>query len=348
MRHISLAQGGLELSEIGIGSQNWGEQSDEREAHRQLDWALARGITFVETAELYPAPARAPTQGDTERIIGNWFGAHAGRRRRMVVATKIRGPGDGEWIRSDEPHVSKSAVRRAIDDSLKRLKTDYVDLYQIHWPERYVPNFGEWRFDATRDRTSVSILEQIEAMAEAISAGKIRAYGLSNESTYGVCEFVHVAAANGLPPPASIQNGYNLVARLADGDLAEAVFRHAVPFIAYGVLAKGLLSDKFRQGGLPRGSRMVKFPRPNERYMRPAVRHAADAYGAIADKHGMPLAGMALAFVRSRPFVQSTLIGGTSVKQLDELAQYFDVTLPEDCLAEIDAVHGNCPSPAAQ
>lgn len=348
MRYVTLAHGDLDVSEIGLGSQNWGEQSDEREAHRQLDWALAHGINFVETAELYPAPARPPTQGLTERIIGSWLRADPGRRRRIVIASKIRGPGDGEWVRGDDPHVSKAAIRRALDDSLKRLGTDHLDLYQIHWPERYVPNFGEWRFDPSRDRAAAAIVEQIEAMAEAIAAGKIRAYGLSNESTYGVCEFIHVARANGLPPPASVQNGYNLVARLADGDLAEAVFRHGLPFIAYGVLAKGLLSDKFRHGGWPEGSRMTRFPRPNERYLRPRVRQAAEAYGAIAERHGLPLAGLALAFVRSRPFVQATLIGGTSIGQLDALARHFDTTLSADLLAEIEAVHADCPSPAAQ
>jgi aryl-alcohol dehydrogenase-like predicted oxidoreductase len=348
VKYVRLAHCAVEISEIGLGSQNWGEQNTEREAHAQIDWALARGINFVETAEMYPAPARPATQGRTEEIIGAWLANNRQHRDKLVIASKIRGPGDGEWIRGGDPHVSKSTIPKAIDASLARLRTDHIDLYQIHWPERYVPNFGEWRFDPAKERDAVPIVEQIEAMAAAIAAGKIRAYGLSNETSFGVCEFFRVARENGLPPPASVQNGYNLVSRMADGDLAEASYRLGVPFIAYGVLAKGLLSDKFRGGVRPPDSRLVKFPRPGERYMRPRVLAAAEAYGEIANRYDMPLAGLALAFVRSRFFVSSTVIGGTSIAQLDELAHSIDAALPSEVLAEIEAVHAACPSPSAQ
>ncbi len=211
-----------------------------------------------------------------------------------------------------------------------------------------MPNFGEWSFDPAKEREAVPIVEQIEAMAAAMAAGKIRAYGLSNETSYGVCEFVRVARENGLPPPASVQNGYNLVSRMADGELAETSHRTGVPFLAYGVLAKGLLSDKFRGGARPSESRLVKFPRPGERYLRPRVVAAAEAYGDIAERHAMPLAGLALAFVRSRFFVRSTVIGGTSIAQLDEQMRYADIALSSEVLADIETVHAACPSPSAQ
>ena len=348
MKRNRLGASGLEVSDICLGTMTWGEQNSESEAHAQIAWALERGINFIDTAEMYPVPPRKETQGRTETILGAWLGKNRGRRDKLVIASKIAGPGRREWIRGGENHVTKKTVPWAIDDSLKRLQTDWIDLYQIHWPERYVPAFGAWQYDPSKERDSTPILEQVEAMGAAIRAGKIRAYGLSNETAWGLCEFVRVARENGLPPPASVQNGYSLVNRMFDGDLAEASRHLNVPLLAYSPLAMGLLSAKYRGTAWPAEARLKKFPDFGERYKRPRVLAVAEEYRKIADKHRAPLAGIALAFARGRFFTASTIIGATTTAQLDELAPWFDATLSPEVLADLEAVNGVTPSPAAQ
>ena len=348
MKRNRLGASALEVTDICLGTMTWGEQNTQAEAHAQLDWALDHGINFIDTAEMYPVPPRKKTQGSTEMFIGPWIENNKARRDRFVLASKIAGPGRREWIRNGENRVTAKTIPWALDDSLKRLKTDYIDLYQIHWPERYVPNFGAWRFDPSNEREATPILEQIEAMAKLMRACKIRAYGLSNETAYGLCEFVHVAKAHGLPPPASVQNGYNLVSRMFDGDLAEASTRLNVPLLAYSPLAMGLLAGKYRGGAQPANARLAKFPDFGERYKRPRVIAAAEDYCAVADKHGLAPAAMALAFVRSRFFVASTIIGATTVAQLEELEKSFEFVLPPEVLADIDAINAVVPSPSAQ
>jgi aryl-alcohol dehydrogenase-like predicted oxidoreductase len=348
MKRRRLAQSGLEVSEICLGSMTWGEQNTEAEAHAQIEWALDRGINFIDTAEMYPVPPRKETQGSTERILGSWLAKNRARREALVIASKIAGPGRREWIRGGENHVSKKTVPWAIDDSLKRLQTDWIDLYQIHWPERYVPAFGAWQYDPAKEREATPILEQIEAMAAAIGAGKIRAYGLSNETAWGLCEFSRLARQNGLPAPASVQNGYSLVSRMFDGDLAEASRRLEVPLLAYSPLAMGLLTGKYRAKDWPPAARLQKFPDFGERYKRPRVLVAAEEYCRIAERHRISLTCIALAFVRSRFFTASTIIGATSVAQLEDQARWFDFVLSAEVLADLEAVNGATPSPAAQ
>jgi aryl-alcohol dehydrogenase-like predicted oxidoreductase len=348
MKRNRLGASGIEVSDICLGTMTWGEQNTESEAHSQIAWALEHGINFIDTAEMYPVPPRKETQGSTEHILGTWLGKNRGRREKLVIASKIAGPGRREWIRGGDNHVSKRTVPWAIDDSLKRLQTDWIDLYQIHWPERYVPAFGAWQYDPSKERDAVPILEQIEAMAAAIRAGKIRAYGLSNETAWGLCEFVRVARENGLPPPASVQNGYSLVNRMFDGDPAEASRRLDVPLLAYSPLAMGLLSAKYRGAEWPPEARLARFKDFGERYKRPRVLAAAEEYRKIADRHRLPLAGIALAFVRSRFFTASTIIGATTSAQLDELAHWFDAALPPQVLSDLEAANGATPSPAAQ
>ena len=348
MKRNRLGASGLEVSDICLGTMTWGEQNSETEAHSQIAWALEHGINFIDTAEMYPVPPRKETQGSTETLLGKWLGKNRGRREKLVIASKIAGPGRREWIRGGENHVTKRTVPWAIDDSLKRLQTDYIDLYQIHWPERYVPAFGAWQYDPSKEREATPILEQIEAMGAAIRAGKIRAYGLSNETAWGLCEFVRVAREHGLPPPASVQNGYSLVNRMFDGDLAEASRHLNVPLLAYSPLAMGLLSAKYRGADWPQEARLKKFPDFGERYKRPRVLAAAEEYRCIADKHGLPLAGVALAFARGRFFTASTIIGATTIAQLDELAPWFEATLQPSVLGDLEAVNGVTPSPAAQ
>jgi aryl-alcohol dehydrogenase-like predicted oxidoreductase len=352
MKRNRLGASALEVTEFCLGTMTWGEQNSEAEAHALIAWALDRGINFLDTAEMYPVPPRRETQGSTERILGAWLGKNRARREKLVVASKIAGPGRREWIRNGNNRVTKQTIPWAIDDSLKRLQTDWIDLYQIHWPERYVPAFGAWQYDPSKEREETPILEQIEAMAAQIKAGKIRAYGLSNETAWGLCEFSRLARENGLPPPASVQNGYSLVNRMFDGDLAEASRRLDIPLLAYSPLSMGLLTGKFRGepygAGWPREARLAKFPDFGERYKRPRVLAAAEEYRKVAAKHGLPLTALALAFVHGRFFVASTILGATTVAQLEEQAKYFDLALAPGVLADIEAVNAAFPSPAAQ
>jgi aryl-alcohol dehydrogenase-like predicted oxidoreductase len=348
MKKNRLSDSALEVTEFCLGTMTWGEQNSEGQGHAQIEWALANGVNFIDTAEMYPVPPKQETQGSTETIVGTWLGKNRGQRDKIVLASKIAGPGRREWIRNGETHVSKKTIPWAIDDSLKRLQTDYIDLYQIHWPERYVPGFGTWQYDPSKEREATTILEQVEAMAAAIKAGKIRAYGLSNETAFGLCEFVRVARANGLPAPVSVQNGYSLLVRMFDGDPAEASRHLNVPLLAYSPLAMGQLTGKYLGGEAPAQARMVKLKPFGERYMRPRAMAAVEEYAKVAKKHGLTLAAMALAFVRSRFFTASTIVGATSIAQLDESLRHFAAELSAEVLAGIEAVNQLYPSPSAQ
>jgi aryl-alcohol dehydrogenase (NADP+) len=305
-------------------------------------------VNFIDTAEMYPVPPQKETQGRTESILGAWLGKNRGKRASIVLASKIAGPGRREWIRNGETHVTKKTIPWAIGDSLKRLQTDYLDLYQIHWPERYVPGFGSWQYDPSKEREATPVLEQIEGMAAAIKAGTIRAYGLSNETAYGLCEFARVADENHLPRPVSVQNGYSLLARLFDGDPAEASRRLDIPLLAYSPLAMGQLTGKYLGGAMPPEARMVKLKPFGDRYMRPRAFAAVEEYSKVAKKHGIAMAAMALAFVRSRFFTASTIVGATSVAQLEESFRHFELTLSPEVLADIEAVNQVYASPSAQ
>ena len=348
MRTKNLGASALEVSEICLGTMTWGEQNIEAEGHAQIDWALAHGINFIDTAEMYPIPPAQKTQGATEKIVGSWLGRNKAKRASIVLASKIAGPGRREWIRNGENRVTKKTIPWAIDDSLTRLQTDYIDLYQIHWPERYVPAFGAWQYDPSKEREETPILEQVEGMAAAIKAGKIRAYGLSNETAWGIAEFTRVAKENNLPPPASVQNGYSLINRMFDGDPAEASRRCNVPLLAYSALAMGVLTGKLKEKPWPAEARLQKFPDFGERYKRPRALLAAAEYHKLAQKHGLPLTGIALAFTKNRFFTASTVIGATSIGQLDELAGYFDMKLSKEVQDDIEAINAVYPSPCAQ
>ena len=348
MKTNQLGTSALHVSDICLGTMTWGEQNSEAEAHAQIEWALEHGINFIDTAEMYPVPPAQKTQGATEKIVGSWLGRNKSKRGDIVLASKIAGPGRREWIRNGENRVTKKTIPWAIDDSLKRLQTDWIDLYQIHWPERYVPSFGAWKYDPALEREETPILEQIEGMAALVKAGKIRAYGLSNETAWGLSEFTRVAKENGLPAPASVQNGYSLVNRMFDGDLAEASRRCNVPLLAYSALAMGLLTGKMKSKPWPAESRLQKFPDFGERYKRPRTLAAAAEYHKVADRHRLPLAGIALAFARTRFFTASTILGATSTGQLDELSGFFSMKLAKEIQDEIEAINTLYPSPCAQ
>jgi aryl-alcohol dehydrogenase (NADP+) len=344
MRYNQLGASELRVSEICLGTMTFGQQNTIKEAHAQLDYALDRGVNFIDTAEMYPVPAQADTQGRTESFIGEWLAKRP--RDRVVLATKIAGPGRPiAWVRGGSLAINRANVRTAVDDSLHRLKTEYIDLYQIHWPDRYVPQFGETEYNPDRERSSTPTAEQLAALADVIRQGKVRYVGLSNETAWGVSEFSRVARAAGLPSVVTIQNAYSLVNRTFDTALAEASRRERVDLLAYSPLAFGLLTGKYLAGP-PAGARLSLFEGFGGRYRKPNVDEAVAAYAAVARDRGLSLTQLALAFVRSRWFVKSTIIGATSLGQLEENLGSVTTELDAATLAAIDAVHTRFPSPA--
>ncbi|WP_437653582.1 aldo/keto reductase [Sorangium sp. So ce1182] len=344
MHYRQLGDSELRVSELCLGTMTFGEQNTLEEAKAQLDYAFDAGINFVDAAEMYPVPTRAETQGRTESYVGEWLSQKP--RDKVVLATKIAGPGRPfSWIRGGSLAVNRANVRRAVEDSLRRLRTDYIDLYQIHWPDRYVPQFGATAYDPANERSSTPIPEQLAAFAEVIRDGKVRYVGLSNETAWGVTQFSRVAEQLGLPKPVSIQNAYSLVNRTFDAALAEASRREDVPLLAYSPLAFGLLTGKYA-GGPPPGSRLARFETFGQRYRKPNVHEAVQAYVKLARERGLTPATLALAFVRSRWFVASTILGATTLEQLEENVKSAGVALDKDVLAEIDQIHARYPSPA--
>lgn len=327
----------------------FGEQVNEASAHSILDRSMERGVNFLDAAEMYSVPARAETCGATETILGNWFAKDASLRSKVVLATKVAGPSRGmPWIRGENSGVSKAEILKACDDSLRRLKTDHIDLYQIHWPARNVPAFGLLSFDPTKDKPCASVLEQLEAMAELVKAGKVKAIGLSNESPYGVHEFVRLAEQHGLPRVATVQNPYCLINRSYENGLDETCHRLGVSLLAYSPLGFGLLSGKYDETGLVGDAgRMALFESMRkQRWGRPEALDTARRYNALAREHGLTPSQMALAFCYTSWRVASTIIGVTSLSQLDECLDAWGTTLSPELLAEIDKIRWESRDPA--
>ena len=333
----------LRVSALALGTMTFGEQNSEAEAHAQLDYAIARGVNFIDTAEMYPVPPRGETAHRTESYIGSWL-RHQ-RRDRLIVATKIAGPARGyDWIRNG-PRITRAQINAAIDGSLRRLQTDYVDLYQIHWPDRYVPMFGQSSYDIALERDSTPIAEQLEALAALVQAGKVRYLGVSNETPWGVMEFMRCAEQLGLPQIVSIQNACHLMNRTFENGLAE-VCRHAnVGLLAYSPLAFGWLSGKYLAAPEADG-RITRFPGFGQRYAKPSVPAATKEYLRIARESGLNPVQMALAYVRTRWFTSSVLLGATSLQQLQENLDSAEVVLTAEVLEQIEAAHRLYPNPA--
>ena len=337
----------LDVSEICLGTMTWGEQNTEAEAHAQLDRAVERGINFIDTAEMYPAPPSAETGGRTETYLGHWL-ASRGHRDRLVIASKVGGPGRRDWMRGGRTDLSAVNIAEAVDCSLKRLQTDRIDLFQIHWPQRNVPMFGAAEFDPSKEKPEggPTIREQVEGMAAMVRAGKIRWWGLSNETAWGVCEFRHVAKELGVDGPVTIQNSHSLVSRNVDADLAEVLFRERMSLLAYSPLAGGMLTGKYRGAARPDGARFVRYDNFALRFRHPLVAEAIEAYAPIAERHGLTLAQLALGWVRSRRYVGALIVGATSVAQLDEDIDAAQCMLDAETLAEIAQVQQRFPNPA--
>lgn len=343
MEYRQLGDSDLKISALGLGTMTFGEQNTEAEAHAQLDYALSRGVNFIDTAEMYPVPPRAETVHRTESYLGNWLKRQ--QRDKLIIATKIAGPARGfHWIRGG-PRITREHIHAAIDGSLRRLQTDYVDLYQIHWPDRYVPMFGATSYEVSQERDSTPIAGQLQALAELVQAGKVRYLGLSNETPWGVMEFVRCADDLGLPKIVSIQNAYSLLNRSFEYGLAE-VCRHArVGLLAYSPLAFGHLSGKYLDDPQATG-RITLFPGFGQRYAKPNVTAATREYARIARAAGMSPATLALAFARTRWFTASVILGATNMKQLQENLDSAAITLGEEVLQAIEAVQQRYRDPA--
>jgi aryl-alcohol dehydrogenase-like predicted oxidoreductase len=344
MKRTCLGNSDLQVSELCLGTMTFGQQNSEAEAHAQLDRALAAGINFIDTAEMYPVPPRAATCGRTEEIVGRWLRGQA--RDRLVVASKAAGPSRGlNWIRGGHLGFDYGSLRSAVEGSLRRLQSDCIDLYQLHWPARNQPMFGQWQFDPAREHAATPILETIEALARLMQDGKIRQYGLSNEHPWGVMEFVRLARENGLPRPVSLQNAYNLLNRVYESGLAEVCHREHISLLPYSPLAFGTLTGKYLRDPGSAG-RINEFPGFGQRYGKAGVAPAVQAYVELAARHGLAPAQLALAFVYSRWFVASTIIGATSVAQFDENLGALALHLSPTIVAEIDEIHLRCGNPA--
>jgi len=345
MKYRTLPSTNLKVSEVCLGTMTWGQQNSEAEAHEQLDYAISQGINFIDTAEMYPVPPNATTQGRTETFLGSWLGRRP--RGDLVIATKIAGPGRRDWIRNGRTDVTPANIAEAVDLSLERLRIDYIDIYQIHWPQRNVPMFGAVEFDPSKERDGPSIREQVEGMAAMIEAGKIRHYGLSNETTWGVCEFHRVAKELGVPGPVTLQNSYSLVSRNVDGDLAEALFRERMSLLAYSPLAGGMLSGKYLNGALPPNTRFALFDTLGQRFRKPQVVEAIAAYAQLAERRGITMVQLALGYVKSRWHLGSSIIGATTMAQLREDIAAAQFELDAETLKEVEAIQARFPNPAA-
>ena len=353
LKTIQLGQSDLQVTPICLGTMTFGEQVDEATAHAILDRSLERGVNFIDTAEMYAVPPRAETYNATEIIIGHWLEKNPTAREKLILATKVAGPSRGmPWIRGGSADLTAADIVAACEGSLKRLKTDVIDLYQIHWPVRHVPAFGTVYYDPGKDAPCTSIHAQLEALQILVQAGKVRAVGLSNESPYGVHEFVRLAEQYGLPRVATVQNPYCLLNRTVENGLDETMHRLGVSLLAYSPLAFGLLTGKYDDSGLtgpgaPAQARITKFESTRkQRWGRPEALMAARQYNALAREHGMTPTQLALAFCYTKWQVASTIIGVTSVAQLDEDLNAWGTTLAPELLAKIDAIRWQVRDPA--
>lgn len=345
MQYHRIPHSSLEVSVLGLGTMTFGEQNSEAEAHAQLDYALASGINLIDTAEIYPVPPRPETQGLTEQYIGNWIKAR-GNRDKIVLASKVSGPARGTDVGiRPQQGLDRKNIRAALDASLKRLNTDYLDLYQLHWPQRKTNYFGKLNYEYAEEKSTLSLLETLEALTEQVRAGKVRYVGVSNETPWGVMRYLQLAEKHDLPRMVSIQNPYSLLNRSFEIGLAEISQHEGVELLAYSCLAFGTLSGKYLNGAKPAGARNTLFSR-FARYSSPHSQLAIAEYVALAKKHGLDPCQMALAFVRQQPFVASTLLGATTLDQLKSNIDSLDVVLNQEVLQALEEIHTRFTIPA--
>ncbi len=345
MEYRRLGRTDIKVSVICLGSMTWGEQNSEAEGHEQLDYALDHGVNFVDTAELYAIPPRAETYGRTEEIIGNWL-EQTGRREEIILASKVVGRG-GEWIshiRGGQTRLDRHNIVKALDSSLKRLKTDYLDLYQLHWPDRHTNFFGKRGYEHDPDDVPVPIVETLSILDDQVKAGKIRQVGVSNETPWGTMKFIQLTEALGLPRVVTVQNPYSLLNRTFEVGLAEVAHREQTGLMAYSPLGFGVLSGKYLEGQ-PEGARLTRWP-DYDRYSNPQALAATREYVALAREHGLDPAQMALAFVNSRPFLTSNIVGATTMAQLQSNIASAGLSLAPEVMEGIEAIHTRLPTPS--
>ena len=344
MEYRELGTSGLKVGAICLGTMTWGQQNTEAEGHEQMDYALAQGVNFFDTSEMYAVPPKPETQGATEKIIGTWFKARK-NRDKVILATKVAGRSPMTWLRDNGAATEQSAaqIREAVDKSLKRLQTDYIDLYQLHWPDRPINLFGGLGYKHI-DGDTHPIGEILDALNDIVKQGKVRHIGLSNETPWGTMKFLHESQTRNLPRVQSIQNAYNLLNRTFELGGSEIAHREKVGLLAYSPLAQGYLTGKYQNGALPQGSRKQLFNRL-QRYETPKAAEAIDAYLAVAKKHGLDASQMANQFATTRPFVTSNIIGATTMEQLKLAIGSIDIPWTEELEKDIDAVHIGQPNP---
>lgn len=348
MKFKSLGQSGIQVPEICLGTMTFGEQNNQQEAFEQLSYALDQGLYFWDTAEMYPVPPKPETQGSTEQIIGHWIAKH-GQRDKLFLASKIAGPSQGgSHIRDGQTRFIDTEIESALDDSLKRLQTDYIDLYQLHWPQRPTNFFGTLGYNneqAHFKHNMTPLVETLEALSAEVKKGRIRHIGLSNETPWGTMKFLQLAEELGLEKIVSVQNPYSLLNRTYEIGMSEIAHHEGIGLLAYSPLAFGYLTGKYRHGARPEEARITKFSRFT-RYSNPQSDWATEQYALLAEKHGLTLTQLALAFIKHQFFVTSTIIGATSMQQLKENIQAFEVDLSEEVLQGIEAIHRQQPNPS--
>ena len=345
MKFKTLGKTDLKVSLICLGTMTWGQQNTQEQAFEQMDYAVDQNINFFDTAELYSVPPKQETYSSTETMIGNWF-AERKNREKIILATKVAGPGL-PWIREGGMQFSEESMTKALEGSLKRLQTDYIDLYQLHWPERTTNFFSKLGYKHNEQEAVWNSFQSIlETAQKFIQQGKIRYLGLSNETPFGLSQYLHLSESQDLPRVVSVQNPYSLVNRTYEVGLAEMSIRQQAGLLAYSPLGFGMLSGKYLNGQMPEGSRLKLFGDHFPRYQGTRTQKAVEEYYKVAQKHGLSLAQMSLAFVNAQPFVTSNIIGATTMEQLKENIESINIDLSTDVMEDINAVHENNPSPA--
>jgi len=345
MEYNKLGQTDIEVSRICLGTMTWGEQNTEKEAHEQLDYAVESGINFIDVAEMYPVPPREETYGLTESYIGNWLSKRKDRDK-IILASKVAAK--AEWlpyIRGGQIKLDKKNIVQALEDSLRRLKTDYIDLYQMHWPDRDTNFFGKLAYYHAPEKDGIPIAETLAVLDELVKQGKIRAIGISNETPWGCAEYLRISREKELPRIVSIQNPYNLLNRTFEIGISEFSHREQVGLLAYSPLAFGALSGKYLNNQKPEGARLTLFERFN-RYLNPQATNATEAYVNLAKKNDLDPSQMALSYVSSRPFLTSNIIGATSMEQLKMDIESINIELSDDVIKDIESIHEKIPNPA--
>jgi|TARA_B110000014_G_C20125332_1_gene598899 aryl-alcohol dehydrogenase-like predicted oxidoreductase len=343
MEYRKLGNTEVDVSKICLGTMTWGQQNTEEEAHEQMDYAIDHGINFFDTAELYPIPPKPETQGLTEKYIGTWL-KKKGNREKLIIATKVVGRTDLDWFRGGPNQLDRKCIEEAIEGSLKRLQTDYIDIYQLHWPDRPINLFGGLSYRHINLDNCIPPQETLHVLSDLVEKGKIRYVGLSNETPWGLATFLKASDEQGLPRVVSVQNVYNLLSRVYENGLSEYYYREKVGLLAYSPLAQGYLSGKYQNGERPEGSRTALFER-GDRYETPHAEEIIQKYLDLAREVNIDPVTMALSFVNHQKFVTSNIIGATSMEQLKIAIDSQEVTLSKEIIKEINAIHISSPNP---